>query len=83
MKRSYGSYDPQGWAASSRDSSRTATADAGWIVQLTESFLGRGNTDGTLHRNALGHDLYGAKIYEHLKADLYDRGNLDSPREPA
>ena len=54
-----------------------------WIVQLTESLLGQGNVDGTIHPNRLGHALYGQRIANSLTADFYPvAGDLSKPRPP-
>lgn len=57
-------------------------APLNWVLTYTESMLVQGDQNGTIHPNVPGHRLYGDRIVATLRADLYEGGDLDSPRPP-
>ncbi len=54
-----------------------------WVVRFRESLAHQGDTNGTIHPNASGHQVYGNAIDGALTAAFYANGDLSQPRLPA
>jgi lysophospholipase L1-like esterase len=50
-----------------------------WIVGLVESRLGQGDVNGTLHANAVGHEVVGGMVTSAVKPSLYRNGIARTP----